>query len=122
MSWYGLSDAEYEIMQYIWDSKETKTLHEVMEYMESKNYTWKQQTLHTFLSRLIDKKVLQAEKKGNKRFYSPKLSQEEYVSQWTAGFLDKEYGGSLKKFLLAFTGGKSLSEEQAKELHDFLDK
>lgn len=122
MGWYGLSDAEYELMQYFWSSSETRSLNEVIDYMKSRNYIWKQQTAHTMLSRLINKGVLQAEKRGYKRFYSSLLSQEEYVSQWTKGMLNKNYDGSLKSFLIAFAGGKSLTTEQVQELHDFLEE
>lgn len=120
MSWYGLSDAEHELMKYFWSSNETRSLNDVIAYMESKNYFWKQQTAHTILSRIIKKGVLQAEKKGHKRFYSSLLSQEEYISQWTKNMLNRNYNGSLTTFLTAFTGGTSLSPEQIQELHDFL--
>lgn len=122
MGWYGLSTVEYKIMQYFWNCGETKTLSEVISYMKTVGYVWKQQTAYTVLAKLINKGVLRSEKKGNKRFYAYQLTQEEYVSQWTQGMLARDYNGSLKNFLIAFTGGKSLTDEQAKELHEFLDQ
>lgn len=122
MTKYNLSEAEFEIMEYIWTNKQAVSFNEVMEYTTDNGHTWKKQTVQTFLTRLIDKGALKADKKGNKRYYSPSMNKEEYISQWTRGLLNIEFGGSLKGFLSAFTGGKSLTKEEAQELHDFLDE
>lgn len=122
MSKYDLSDAEYKIMEYIWRCDETKTFNEIMEFTQTQGYTWKKQTIQTFLTRLIDKGALAAEKKGNKRYYTPALTEEEYTSKWTKGLLSEGFGGSLKNFLLAFSGGETLSKQDVKELREFLDE
>lgn len=124
MGWHGLSDAEYDLMQLFWDENagETQTLNDVIAFMETKGHVWKQQTAHTVLTKLIGKGVLQSKKIGFRKYYSIKLTQQEYLSLWTKGMVERDYGGSLTNFLMAFTGGKALSEEEAKELHDFLDE
>ena len=119
---YNLSEAEYEIMQFIWENGNNTSFSDVMEYTHKKGHTWKKQTVQTFLTRLIDKKVLKAEKIGNKRYYSPVGTEAEHIHNWTHDLLDIDFGGSLKNFMLAFTGGRSLSEAEAKELHEFLDE
>lgn len=119
---YNLSDAEYELMEFIWQSNVELSFSEIMEYCSNTlKQPWKKQTIQTFLTRLIDKGALKAERKGVKRYYSPAMSKAEFVSKWTKGFLDEEFGGSLKKFMTALTGGKHLTEEELKELHEFLD-
>ena len=124
MSWHGLSDAEYDLMQLFWQdgAEDTYTLNEVIAFMKTKGHVWKQQTAHTVLTTLIGNGVLQSKKIGFRKFYSIKLTQEEYLSQWTKGMIQQDYGGSLTNFLVAFTGGKALTEKEAKELHDFLDQ
>ena len=122
MGCHGLSDAEYDLMQLFWDKNEVQTLNDVIAHMQTLGHTWKQQTAHTVLSKLITKGVLHSEKKGFRKYYSRQLSREEYLSQWTRGVVERDYGGSLTGFLTAFTGGKSLTKEEAEELHKFLDQ
>lgn len=122
MAKYNLSEAEFEIMEYIWSKGEKLSFSDIMNFTNSKGHTWKKQTVQTFLTRLIEKGALEAERKDNKRYYYSVLRQEEYVSKWTKCLVKKEFGGTLKGFLSAFTGGRKLSEEEAKELHEFLDK
>ena len=110
---YNLSEAEYEIMKFIWEQGDNIGFNDIMEYTQKKGHTWKKQTVQTFLTRLIDKGVLKAEKVGNKRYYSPSTTETEHICKWTHEF---------KNFMLAFTGGNSLTEEEARELHEFLDE
>ena len=59
---YNLSEAEYEIMKFIWEQGDNISFNDIMEYTQKKGHTWKKQTVQTFLTRLIDKGVLKAEK------------------------------------------------------------
>lgn len=122
MSKYNLSDAEYEIMEYIWDTKEELTFVQIVEFTVQKGHVWKKQTVQTFLSRMIGKGVLTARKAGIRSYYSPKETKVEWISRWTRGIVREEFDNSLKTFLSAFTGGKKLTEQEAKDLHEFLDQ
>ena len=121
MTKYNLSDAEYEIMKYIWECDEPASFREILAYTGEIGHTWKKQTVQTFLTRLIGKGALQAERRGNRHYYSPTMTETEYLSEWTKELLNENFEGSLKKFMVAFTGGKTLTESEAKELHDFLE-
>lgn len=119
---YNLSDTEYALMEFIWQSDAELSFSEIMDYCSSTlKQPWKKQTVQTFLTRLIDKGALTAVRRGVKRYYSPAMSKTDFISKWTQGFLDEEYDGSLKKFMTALTGGNRLSEDEIKELHEFLD-
>ncbi len=120
MSLYNLSASEGEIMQYIWEQNRVVTFREVMANTQSQGHDWKKQTVKTFLTRLIGKGALQMEKKGNKAYYTPVMSEKEYASRWTRSILDDSFSGSLKRFLEAFAGEGKLSEEEARELREFL--
>ena len=80
---YNLSEAEYEIMKFIWEQGDNIGFNDIMEYTQKKGHTWKKQTVQTFLTRLIDKGVLKAEKVGNKRYYSPSTTETEHICKWT---------------------------------------
>lgn len=120
MSLYNLSASESEIMQYIWEQNRVVTFREVMANTQSQGHDWKKQTVKTFLTRLIGKGALQMEKKGNKAYYTPAMTEKEYASRWTRRILADGFGGSLKRFLVAFAGDGALSEEETQELREFL--
>lgn len=123
MGTYNLSDAEYEIMEFLWKQTAAVPLQEVIRYCtEEKQHTWKQQTIYTFLTRLEHKGAVTAVKQGHKRYYSASMSMEEFRSRATRRLLEESFGGSLRNFLTAFTGGCSISEEDKAALQEFLDE
>lgn len=83
MAFYSLSEAEQHIMDYMWAHADQEEIHlnEIMEYMETKGYVWKQQTAYSFVIRLKNKKILSSTKRGllfcehvKKRIYSKRCS------------------------------------------------
>ena len=60
MAFYSLSEAEQHIMDYMLAHADQEEIHlnEIMEYMETKGYVWKQQTAYSFVIRLKNKKIL----------------------------------------------------------------
>ena len=80
MAKYNLSEAEYEIMEYIWKQNCMLKFSDIMEFLSEKGHEWRKQTVQTFLTRLIEKGVLKAQKDGNYRLYYPAMSEEEYIS------------------------------------------
>ena len=72
MAFYSLSEAEQHIMDYMWAHADQEEIHlnEIMEYMETKGYVWKQQTAYSFVIRLKNKKILSSTKRGKRRYYS----------------------------------------------------
>ena len=123
MGLFNLSNAEYEIMEFLWAQNEAKILQEIIAYCTNeKHHTWKQQTIYTFLSRLEQKGAITAVKKGHKRFYSAAMSMEEFKKKATHQLLKESFDGSLKNFLLAFTGGCSMNEDDKAVLREFLEE
>lgn len=122
MSKYNLSNAEYELMEFFWENNQEFSLAEIMDYCSNTlRRGWKKQTIHTFLRRLIDKGALQAVRRGVRYYYSPTMSKEDFVSKWTREFLEKEFNGSLKHFIVSLTGGTQISKEECQELQELLD-
>ena len=122
MGTYYLSDAEYEIMEFLWTQEEPVTLQSIIAYCTNeKHHSWKQQTIYTFLTRLEHKGAVTAVKHGHKRHYSASTSMEEFKKRATHQLLEESFGGSLRNFLTAFTGGSSISAEDRATLQEFLD-
>jgi len=119
---YGLSDAESLIMNMIWESEKPLLFSEIMNYTtEKEGKTWKKQTVHTYLTRLIKKGVLMNTGGGGRNIYQPTMSKEDFISNWTSDFLDRTFDGSLSSFMLALTGSKKrLKQKDIDELKQFL--
>ena len=73
-----LSKTEYRIMEYFWSTGGKYTFGELMKYFnEEEDKNWKKQTLNTFLSRLIDKGLLERKKEETKAYYGAALTKAE---------------------------------------------
>lgn len=119
---YGLSDIEYELMKFFWDNTGAHTFSEVLRYChEEMHADWAQTTLHTYLTRLIQKGVLSSERNGYRRSYCAKVSEQELSHNYANQFMKETYHGSIKNLLISLTYQTSLSQEEVDELKQLLD-
>ena len=107
-------------MEVIWERGTAVTAGELLTVFAQR--AWKAQTMSTFLARLVDKGVLEAERRGKTNYYSPILTETEYHSQEARQLVDDKYHGSMLDFLSAFYGGGKLSREEADSLRNWFDK
>lgn len=114
----SMSESEAEIMRLFWDAEAPMTSAKVIALLEGRG--WKPSTIWTFLSRLVEKGLLAAEKKGKTNFYSPAVSEPEYRQAQTLRFLETVHGGSVKSFFAALNGGEALSTDKLEELRSWL--
>ena len=45
---YNLSEAEYEIMKFIWEQGDNISFNDIMEYTQKKGHTWKNRLCRHF--------------------------------------------------------------------------
>lgn len=118
-----LSETEAELMQVIWECDHPVTSTELLRiFAERKGKKWKGQTISTFLSRLVDKGVLEATRQGRTNMYVPRLSPEEYKLWEAESVLDELYQGSVKNFLSALYDGEKISKEEISELKQWFSE
>ena len=116
-----LSATELEIMEVIWNSNTPKTHIELLEHFNNECLRdWKPQTLTTYTTRLLEKGVIKATKKGRAKHYSPAVTKYEYESNKAKGILDVAYEGSIKRFMTALYDGKAISKVEMDELKTWL--
>ena len=116
-----ISKTELEIMEFMWNSPTAKTHVELLDYFNSvKLRDWKPQTLTTYTSRLMDKRLLKAEQKGRTKHYTPALTRQEYENEKAKGILDTLYEGSISNFIVALYDGKSVPESEIERLKKWL--
>lgn len=110
----SIGDAELEIMKVIWKSKEPITSLDIGKEVEDKG--WKKTTIATFLTRLVEKGALSADKQGKLYYYTPLITEKEYRKSQTKNLIKSLYNGSVRDFAVSFFEEQKLSDDDIKEL------
>lgn len=118
---YEVSETEREILEYLWENPQGVIFKDiVIHFNDHKKKEWKKQTVNTFLMRLIEKGVITGIKEGTRKTYRAVFDEKEYEAKKAESILKSYYGGSLKKFLAALSGGEKINKETAEELRSLL--
>lgn len=115
-----LPDAELEVMQAIWACKPPVARTDIEEILY-KTHPMAMTTLLTLLTRLADKEFITIEKNGRRSYYTPCISQEDYLAAQSKTFFEKLCGGNLSTFANALCGS-GLSKEEIAELRTLLER
>lgn len=83
----AITDAEWEIMRVVWAQGET-TSKEVTQILNEKT-EWKNTTVKTLLSRLVDKKMIATKPLGNKFIYYPLVEERQSIQTVSQEILNK---------------------------------
>ena len=114
-----ITDSEYTIMKILWNTEQKMTVSDVIKALDGND--WTPSTVSTFLQRLLKKKVISCEKKGNTNLYYPVMKQKDYDMSETESFLSKIYKGSVKNLVAALYENKKLTKEDLSELKEMFD-
>ncbi len=114
-----LSAAEYEIMECVWALGRPVTSADILQELGVRR-GWKAPTVLTFLSRMVEKGLLQTEKKGKLRSYTAAMTREAYKSNETRDFLERLYDGSVQNMVACMADGNGISAEELAGLRAWL--
>jgi BlaI family penicillinase repressor len=114
-----ISDAEWRVMKVLW-AKAPQTTNEVVDALDGETH-WKPKTIHTLLSRLVQKGALTFEKKGREYLFQPAVTAEQCEHEAASSFLDRFFDGDLAPFLARFVEGRKLKPAQIEKLKRILD-
>ncbi|GMQ64746.1 MULTISPECIES: BlaI/MecI/CopY family transcriptional regulator [Vallitalea] len=114
-----ISESEWKVMKILWD-KSPLTSKEIVDYVLEEN-DWSRKTVHTLISRLANKGVINVAKKNKYYEYSPCISKSDCQIEETKTFLEKVYNGSLQMFLTNFVKNQHLSKEEIAELKSIIN-
>ena len=116
----SIGEAELEIMKVIWASENKLSSGEITKSVESKG--WKRTTVSTFLSRLVEKGVLESEKKGNNYYYTALISKKDYRSIKAKSLVSSLFEGSAKSLAACLFEEGNLTSSDIEELRAIFTK
>src|SRR5688572_1687468 len=113
-----ISSAEWDVMSVVW-AKAPVTATDVFEALPA-GHGWKQKTVNTFLTRLVDKGVLKADRKETAFVYTARLPREKCVQSESESFLQRVFRGATGDLVKHFCAQADLTPEQIEELEQLL--
>lgn len=115
-----LPDAEQEVMQAIWACQSPVARTDIEDIL-FKDHPMAMTTLLTLLTRLSEKGFISIEKKGRRSYYTPCISQEDYLASQSKTFFEKLCGRNVSTFAAALCDS-GLSKEELAELRSLLER
>jgi BlaI family transcriptional regulator, penicillinase repressor len=115
-----ISDAEWTVLKAVWQLK-TPTARDVVEKLKDES-DWKPKTIHTLLSRLVQKGALATEKPGREYVFKTLVAERECRSAASRSFLEKVFDGEIAPFLACFLERKRLTRKEIDELKSILEE
>jgi BlaI family penicillinase repressor len=107
-------------MEVLWQKSPLTSLEVVQQLGGRKE--WKDQTIRTMLSRLIQKGAVGFAAEGRIYRYRPLLSREKCVQQVSQSFLERVFEGAASSLVLHFVKNKKLSAKDMAELRAVLNQ
>ena len=117
-----ISESELVLMKIIWKNGGAALYSLIMDELEKDKNEWKNNTVLTLLSRLVEKKFLKVKKIGRRNEYIATVTETEYQTMQTHSFLDKVYGGNVKNLVSTLLRQDILSAGELKEIESFWRK
>ena len=112
----GLTEVEARFADLIW-SREPMSSGALVKLCEAE-LNWKKSTTYTMLKRLEDKGLF-ANDGGT---VCALVRKDEYEAAQSRQFVQETFGGSLPKFLAAFTRSRKLNEREIEEFRRLIDE
>lgn len=118
-----MTDCEKQVMKVIWDSKNQMSLSTIVAVVNEKyDEEWRPQTVSTFLSRLVKKGYISAQRVGRQFVYIPEISQEDYKCEMLKNHIAFWNDNDISSFACDLYNLKPISEKQFKELKKKIDE
>ena len=115
-----LPDAEQEVMQAIWTCQSPVARTDI-ENILFKEHPMAMTTLLTLLTRLSEKGFIAITKNGRRSYYTPLISQENYLASQSKTFFEKLCGRNISTFAAALCDS-GLTKEEIAELRSLLER
>ncbi|WP_136607342.1 BlaI/MecI/CopY family transcriptional regulator [Paenibacillus dokdonensis] len=113
-----ISESEWEIMKTVW--RENPLTAEQIVQQLPKDTEWSDQTVRTFINRLMKKRALGYHKSGRSYQYYPLISEKECVRAESKSFLNRVFNGAAGLMMTNFLEETQLSDKEIERLQQIL--
>lgn len=113
---YKLGEVEMKFADIIWEN-EPLSSGQLVKLCEDK-LQWKKSTTYTILRRVCERGLF----KNEEGMVSSNVTKQEFLSNKTEQFIEETFQGSLPGFIAAFTSNRKLSDEEAEELKQLIER
>ena len=120
MSSERISDAEFAIMEILWD-RAPLTATEVAANLPD-DREWSLPTVKTLLSRLLAKAAVENRADGRRFLYSPLIEREDYVTHESKRLVDRLFGGKFMPLVAHLAEQEKLSDADISEIERLLQE
>ncbi len=110
-----LCESDYRFLSVIWDNAPVNSTRLVE--LCAERLGWKKSTTYTMLRKLCEKGLVCNENST----VTPQVTRDEVQAAESELFVEQTFSGSLPGFLVAFLGGKTISDREAEELKRLID-
>jgi predicted transcriptional regulator len=112
------TEAELKILAVLWQ-RGPSTVREVHAQLGgATGYT----TILKFMQIMTDKGLLTRVERGRSHVYKPAIAQERTQKHLVGELIDKAFGGSMRKLMLAALSAKRATPEELKEIAKLIDE
>lgn len=115
-----ISEAEAAVMKLLWE-KEPLSAGDIIERLQRQT-DWSDQTIKTFLNRLLKKEAIRFEKTGRTYLYYPVISRDQYMRAENRSFLNRVYDGAVGLMCVKLLEEETLSDRDIEQLQQLLHK
>jgi BlaI family penicillinase repressor len=115
-----ITESEWEVMKVLWEQSPL-TAAQIIQILLKKT-SWQNETIKTFIKRLVRKKALGFTRKGRQYFYHPLVSEQDCIKLETSTFLKRFKGGPMEPILHSFLELEDLPPESIAGLRKIIEE
>lgn len=115
-----LSDAEWIVMNAVWDRPVESSVRDVLEVVEPQT-SWAYQTVQTIMVRLAQKKALRSRLRANTRLYTALITREQAQRSALKSLIEKAFGGTAGPLVQALVSAEYLTAAEKKQAAEALE-
>ncbi len=111
-----ITESEWALMEILWQGEMTQP-----QLAQRLGRKWSKNTVHTFLTRLCARGVLEVDRERSPHVYRALVSREECEREERQSFLQRVYQGNVGRMVASFVRDSQLSAGEARELRRMLE-
>lgn len=112
-----ITEAEFEVLKLLWKNNTALSSAEINQALKQSK-GWEKSTIRTLVHRLTEKGAL-FQQQREMFYYSPIITEKEYLSKQTKNFIERLYGGSAKNLVASLVEQDYIQPEDIEDIKRF---